>query len=262
MLERGGSIPAPFYLKGDIQMKLIILTILSLVVASCAMTPQPFEPESFKKGLYRKDMKLKANGYSGHGFVVAPAAETYKVEVRAMGKLDLFTMTSCHREITQEDAGYKGRFLGFGKNNKLARVEYQPAVGIEDNGSCPLEFGGYEKGRGRHSWGFLIPEHKDAKLPSVVKCNGRDTQYRGVSACQSRAGLVQRIEFPGEIVYQIPKEYKDMEKCQYSDIRVVDKRIIEYKIPEGECMLYFQEVAEPGRISEHYDYGYTKIMID
>lgn len=243
-------------------MKLIFLITLSFVVASCSTTPQPFEPESFKKGLYRKDMKIKANGYSGHGFVVAPAAEKYKIEALATGRLDLFTMTSCHREITQEDAGYKGRFLGFGRNNRLAKVEYVPSRGIEDNGSCPLEFGGYEKKRGRHSWGFLIPEHSAAKLPSRVKCNGRETQYRGVSACQSRAGLIQRIEFPEEIVYHVPKEYEGLGRCQYNKIRIIDKRIVEYTMPEGECMLYFQEVADPGRISEHYDYGYTKIMIE
>jgi hypothetical protein len=243
-------------------MKLILLILVSAFIASCSSVPQPFEPESFKKGLYRKDMRVEANGYKGHGFVVAPKADKYNLRINAMGKLDLFTMTSCHREITQEDAGYKGRFLGFGRNNKLARAEYVPAKGIEDNGSCPLEFGGYEKKRGRHSWGFLIPEHEGVSLPSVVRCNGRDTQYRGVSACQSRAGLIQRIEFPGEMVYQVPKEYKDQETCQYEHIKVIDKKIFEYKMPKGECMLYFQEVADPGRISEHYDYGYTKIMIE
>ena len=238
-----------------------ILFFLSIFIVSCSSTPQPFEPESFKQGLYRKDMKIEANGYKGHGFVVAPKADKYKLRINAVGRLDLFTMTSCHREITQEDAGYKGRWLGFGKNLKLARVEYDPAKGIEDSGSCPLEFGGYEKKRGRHSWGFLIPEHEGSKLPSVVRCNGRDAQYRGVSACQSRHGLIQRIEFPGEFVYQIPKEYEGQETCQYTDIKVIDKRIFEYRMPKGECMLYFQELDEPGRVGEHYDYGYSKIMI-
>lgn len=242
--------------------QIITLIVVAIFMTGCSSISQPFEPESFKKGLYRKDMKLEANGYKGHGFVVAPKAKKYTLKVHAMGKLDLFTMTSCHREITQEDAGYKGKFLGFGRNNKLAKVEYEPAIGIEDTGSCPLEFGGYEKSRGRHSWGFLIPEHEGSKLPSVVRCNGRDTQYRGVSACQSRAGLIQRIEFPGEFVYQIPKEYASENRCQYTDIRIINKKIFEYRMPEGECMLYFQEVADPGKISEHYDYGYTKIMIE
>ena len=129
-------------------MKLFSLILVSLFFASCSSIQQQFEPESFKKGLYRKDMKIEANGYKGHGFVVAPAAETYKVRVYAMGNLDLFTQTSCHREITQEDAGYKGKFLGFGRNKKRADFEYRPAKGIEDTGSCPLELGGYEKKQG------------------------------------------------------------------------------------------------------------------
>jgi len=185
-----------------------------------------------------------------------------------VGKLDLFTFTSCHREITQEDAGYKGKFLGFGRDSKMAKLEYIPVDGIENTGSCPIEFGGYEKKRGRHSWGFLITEHKGSTLPSVVKCNGRETQYRGVSGCQSRHGLIQRIEFPKPVVFQIPKKYTDSTSdyvkgglCQYKDLRMLDSKIIEYRMPKGECMFYIQEVADPGRISEHYDWGYTKIMI-
>ena len=42
----------------------------------------------------------------------------------------------------------------------------------------------------------------------------------------------------------------------------IDGKILEYRMPQGECMLYFQEVAEPGRLAEHYDWGYTKIMIE
>lgn len=237
-------------------MKLLLLVLFSLVLTSCSTVQSPFEPESFKKGLYRKDMKLAANSYSGHGVLVIPKSKKYKMNVKAIGKLDLFTVTSCHREITQEDAGYKGRFLGFGKDSRLAKMEFIPAKGLEDSGSCPIEFGGYEKKRGRHSWGILVAEHDGATLPSKVHCNGRDAQYRGVSICQSRAGLVQKIEFPTPVVYNLDKA------CKYTHVKLIDGKTFEYRMPEGECLIYFQEIGDSARISEHYDYGYSKIIIE
>lgn len=236
-------------------MRFIIALIMLLSLIGCSSVQPPFEPESFKKGLYRKDMKIDANGYKGHGVVVVPKQSNYKMEVLAMGNLDLFTFTSCHREITQEDAGYKGRWLGIGKNKKLAKMEFMPAKNIEDNGSCPIDFGGYEKSRGRHSWGVMLMENTESTLPSLVQCNGRDTQYRGTSACQSRAGLVQRIEFPRRVVYDLDSN------CNYENVKLIDDKIFEYQMPEGQCTIYFQEVGGEKRISEHYDYGYSKIII-
>jgi hypothetical protein len=233
----------------------LILLILTILAASCSSVKPPFDPDAFKKNLYRRDMTITADGYQGHGFIVLPKKDKYTLEIKAQGKLDLLTFTSCHREITQTDAGYKGRFLGFGKDLKLAKMEYEPMKGIEDTGSCPIEIGGYEKEKGRHSWASVLMEHLGSTLPSVTKCNGRESQYRGVSACQSRAGLIQRIEFQVPVVYDLDKN------CSYKNVRLIDGKILEYQMPEGECLVYFMEKTGEKRISEHYDYGYSKIMI-
>lgn len=222
---------------------------------SCSTVQPNFEPDSFKKGLYRKDMKITANGFQGHGVIVVPKQKKYKMDINALGKLDLFTFQSCHREITQEDAGYKGRFLGFGRNKKLAKIEYQPVTGLEDAGSCPVDIGGYEKVKGRHSWGALIMENDKFKLPAIVKCNGREVQSRGTSACQSHAGLIQRIEFANPIGYNLDKN------CKYSSVKLINERIFQYRIPEGQCITYFREKGGQKRYAEHHDYGYSKIII-
>lgn len=236
-----------------------ILMLLSiLLLASCATNQPPFEPESFKKGLYRKDMKIVANGHSGHGVLVVPKEEKYQMEIKALGKLDLFTFQSCHREITQEDAGYKGKFLGFGKDKKLAKMEYEPVKGLEDDGACPVDLGGYEKVQGRHSWGSVIAENTKFKLPAIIKCNGRETQSRGTSACQSHAGLIQRIEFQVDVGYDLDKN------CEYEGVKLINNRIFQYRIPEGNCVTYFRAkelINEKKVYAEHYDYGYTKIII-
>lgn len=238
-------------------MKILIL-LSALFLVSCATNQPPFEPESFKKGLYRKDMKIVANGHKGHGVLVVPQNKKYKLEMKALGKLDLFTFQSCHREITQEDAGYKGKWLGFGRDKKLAKMEYEPVTGLEDDGSCPVDIGGYEKKKGRHSWGSLIPENKHFKLPAIIKCNGREVQSRGTSVCQSHAGLIQRVEFQMDVGYDLDA------KCEYKDVKLINNRVFQYRVPEGNCLMYFRakELIDGKKVyAEHYDYGYTKIII-
>ena len=74
--------------------KTLLLLLLLLTTISCSMIPAPFEPESFKKGLYRKDMKLEANDFKALGVLVVPYSEKVKIEAKAIGKLDLFTFMS------------------------------------------------------------------------------------------------------------------------------------------------------------------------
>ncbi|MGB1290514.1 MAG: hypothetical protein ACPG5Z_00180 [Pseudoalteromonas sp.] len=234
-------------------MRLRFLNIL-LFIGCSAVTPK-IDVESIKERLYRKDMKIEANDYKGHGVLVVPRENKYKMKIKALGNLDLFTFQTCHREMTQEDAGKKGGFLGIGKDKKLAQLEFAPSRGIEDDGSCPIDIGGYEKKKGRHSWGAIILENKKFTLPSVVRCNGQTTQYRGTSACQSRAGLIQRIEF------SVPVGYDLDPNCKYEGVKMTEVNIFEYQIPEGQCVTYFREKADKKRYSEHHDYGYTKIII-
>jgi len=226
-----------------------------LVLSACVTTQPKIDIEAIKEKLYRKDMEIQANDYKGHGVLVVPSETKYKIKIKALGNLDLFTFQSCHREITQEDAGKKGGFLGIGRDKKLAQLEFAPSKGIEDKGVCPIDIGGYEKKKGRHSWGAIILENSKFTLPSVTKCNGQTTQYRGTSACQSRAGLIQRIEFT------VPIDYNLDPSCQYEGVRLTNERIFQYQIPEGQCVTYFREKDGKKRYSEHHDYGYTKIII-
>jgi hypothetical protein len=235
--------------------QIAILLFMFIFFTSCSSVQPPFEPESFQRGQYRRDILISGSGFQGHGFLVLPKRSRYTLELKALGNLDLFTFTTCHREITQTDAGYKGKFLGIGKDKRTTKLEYEPAAGIEDTGSCPIEIGGYEKEKGRHSWGSILVENEQSTLPSVVKCNGRENQYRGVSACQSREGLIQQIVFASPVAYDLD------ERCEYKNVKLIDGRIFQYQMPEGECLIYFQEKSGEKRISEHYDYGYSKIII-
>jgi hypothetical protein len=230
--------------------------ILFILLISCATVQPPFDTEAFKNGLYRKEVVLSVDGKTGLGALTVPKKEKYDIWLSSLGNMDLFRITTCHRETILKGVGFKGNFLGIGKNDKLTNIKYSPVKDIEDNGTCPVEFGFYEKKKGRHSWGVLIIESNNLLLPSTTKCNGETLENSGVSVCQSRAGLIQRIVFSEAVVFQIPKN-----GCKY-DFKITDNKVFEYRMPEGECMVYFQEINDNGRIAEHYDYGYKKILVD
>lgn len=190
---------------------------------------------------YKKDIKIEANGHQAVGTLVLPKAATYKMELESYGKLDLFTLTSCHREITKEEAG---DFW----NKKKTKLEYKPVAGIETD-NCTVNLGGYDI-KGRHSWGLIDFESDNFKLPALVRCNGNEYNANGVSLCQSRVGLIEQIVFAEDVTFVKPS-------CM--DIDLTQKRVIEYRQPEGECVILFKGIK--GQYHKHTVFGYSDIVI-
>ena len=126
--------------------------------------------------LYKRDVRIQFEGQDYFGVAVLPARDKYDLELTFAGELDLFAFRSCHREVTQEDAG-GGRI--FGKKNKVS-FTYVPMAPLETGKMCSVEIEGYEAGKGRHSWGFLDFETPLETLPGLSICNGVRRQYRGV----------------------------------------------------------------------------------
>lgn len=195
--------------------------------------------------VYRRDAALKVNGVSADGTFVASRAPKYRIEISTKGNLDLLTITTCHREFSAE----KLRSGFFGKN----RFEYEfiPVEGIEDVGGCPLAIGGYEAEKGRHSWAFVDFETPEATLPARVLCNGTDRQSRGVSICQSREGLLERIAF------DVPVEVSPDPGCPLPPS--IDKKLFEYPVNKGLCVYAF--LARDGRFHRLTTIGYEGIVI-
>ena len=197
--------------------------------------------------LYKRDVRIVHEGSEYLGIAVLPAAAKYKLEMTFPGQVDLFTFRSCHREVTQEEAG-AGTI--FGKKNKVS-FTYDP-VPLE-TGFCPVEIGGYEQGKGRHSWAFIDFETELEKLPAVVLCNGKTRQYNGVSACQAFAGLVQRITLPRKtIVYS-------SEGCPGTESS--NGRVFDIIAGSGRCVYSFRSVEEPKDYHRMTTIGYEEILI-
>ncbi len=186
------------------------------------MPGQSLDPKIF----YKRDMEVKVNGYQAEGVLAVPYAEKYKFDIDAKGKLDLFTFTTCHREQTREQAGGKSWF----SNKKSRKFEYNPAPIEAGPLACPAHLGGYEIGKGRHSWAFVDFGNPDLKLPAYLSCNGSQGNFTGVSVCQSKAGLLQRIEFTEPVLY--PEK-----PC--AKLKTNDDMRFEFAMPKGECVIRF-----------------------
>ncbi len=194
-------------------------------------------------------MNLKVNGHQAEGALVVPHSESYEFKIKAQGDLDLFTFTTCHREQTKENAGEKGWF----KSDKKRQFNYTPAK-IEAEGiSCPARLGGYEKIKGRHSWGFVDFEHPSLTLPALVSCNGSQYNSRGVSVCQTKAGLMMEIVFPEPVLW--PK------KGLCVNLVSNDNKVFRFIVPKKQCTFRFFTRTGEEKWHRLTTIGYEKILI-
>ena len=210
----------------------------SFLFVSCASVSQKLDPNVF----YKRDIQISINGKKAIGAVVVPRAESYHFEIKTPGRLDLFTLTTCHREETFEALSTKVRSFDF----KPISIELGQLA-------CPVHLGGYEKIRGRHSWAFIDFEHPSLLLRAEIKCNGVQRNTSGVSLCQAKVGLIQEIKFKQPVIW--PKKLTCIELS--SD----DEKTFRFKMPRGECTSRF--LSKTGKKLWHRftTLGYEKILI-
>lgn len=215
---------------------------------SCAPMPvQQVDKDKF----YKRDMLLNVDGIEREGVMVVPSAAVHQFDVTLKGKADLFTLDSCHREISRENAGQGGLF----GDRKRVTLDYRPVIGLEDTGSCVVRLGGYERTGGRHSWALIDFEDPKTTLPAKVKCNGEQFETNGVAVCQSKEGMIQEIGFQVEVNVvaspECPMPIPD------------DRKTFQFKIAPRECVYNFLEIAPKEKRREHRltTLGYSEILI-
>lgn len=226
------------------------LIAAGLLLLGCASIPSEFPNPDV---IYRKDMILSVNGIDYEGVAVIPQKENYKIHITAQGDLDLFTFDTCHREEISVEAWNKvdKKFLFFKRkieNKREIDLTYIPTE-IE-KGYCPANFGGYEKLQGRHSWGFLDFQGPEETLPAKIYCNGSEIVSSGVSACQSKEGLIQAIKFSE------PVKVYPTKGCEISSSNL---DYWEFPIHKGHCVYAFK--GSSGRIHRATFLGYEKVLI-
>lgn len=199
--------------------------------------------------IYKRDVRIVFEGQEYYGVAVLPPRERYELELTFAGELDLFTFRSCHREVTQEDAG-GGKI--FGKKNKVSYT-YAPMNPLESGKICTVEIEGHEVGKGRHSWAFLDFETPLETLPGLTICNGVRKQFKGVSVCQSLAGLIQNV------IFTRPVKAFHADDCP--GVYTKDNLSFEIMQGKGRCAYSFRGIDEPRNWHRYTTFGYSEILV-
>lgn len=208
-------------------MKYFFLICLTLV--GCSSVPQKLDPDKF----YRRDLAFceKSIGCF-EGTAVLPFQKLYAFEIAPKGDavIDLLVLNTCHREesIERPQKSSLDSFKGFlGLKKEGFRVEYVPTLGVEDDGDCTVRISTFEKEKGRHAWSVVRLKHEKYALPATLYCNGQVKEEQGVSICQSKAGLSQRIQFQEPVMIEADKN------CAVP--KRVGEYLYEWPISLGEC---------------------------
>jgi hypothetical protein len=220
----------------------------------CANIPGPF-PINVPQAdvVYKYDMSGTVNGVNFNGVGVIPYSKDYTFNVSSREDIDLLTITSCHRDFAVESA-VKTNWLN---PKRTYAYWYVPAFGIEDAGPCLVRFGSYNKGvGGQNAWAIIDFETPEAKLPADNYCDVEAFAENGVTICQSKIGLLQKLVFKTPVRLALD-QISDQCKIQVP----ADNMTWEYKIPKGECVYAFHEIAAPHRIHRHTTVGYNQIFI-
>ena len=211
---------------------------LLLLILCCSCSNLQMQLDNTK--YYPKDMEIDVDGHKATGAIVVPQRDQYAIAVTAKGKLDLLWYSTCHRSEYKEQAWHKGIF----KSKYEARFSYRPNGGMEHQ-NCQMHITGMEKIKGRHSWGLIDFEDDTATLPALVKCNGSEYNSRGVTVCQSQAGLLQEIEFANEAQSVKPKA----DHCH--KLEQLSKGVYRYKLPKGNCVYIFKSGDQYHRLTTY-----------
>jgi len=217
---------------------------LLLLISACSTSPDTIDLNK----IYRKDMSIEVNGFKNQGTVVVPKANKYKFKVRGIAKLDLFTISTCSREITQEEAGGSGWFT----NTKKYEFDFVP-LPIEKKPGCPIRLSALTKSTPKHSWGYVDFQDDLHKLPATLQCNGKWVNSSGVSICQSKKGLLQQIDF-----YQDTRVSK-AGSCNFDSEFEISKSFV-FTMQQGECVYLFKEVGGQ-RLHRLTTIGYDQIIL-
>lgn len=177
--------------------------------------------------IYRYDMGVTVNGINSDGILVSKKADSYEIFIEAKQKLDLLTARTCHREISFDPV--KSRRGLFGPRQKEFKFIFIPNE--MEKVDCPIELYGYSKISGKHSFAFLDFENSIDELSANVSCNGDYSFFSGVSLCQSRHGLRQKIKFR-EIVKVSPDE-----SCPIGKVLESDR--FDFSLQKGICTYIF-----------------------
>jgi len=177
--------------------------ILSILLAGCSSVQQKLDP----KMMYPRDLRYVVNEIEYEGVNTIPWAPRYEITILPRAEMTMVAFVTSARShiFTPKAKGWT-----WGSDNSFEYVNPDNGVGAyipsELEKNSPLQIDAYSKETGQHSWAFMDFCDPANKLDATLVCNGGVVESKngcGVSTCQSRSGLLQKISFL-EPVYADP----------------------------------------------------------
>jgi len=249
-------------------MKLLLITLILL--SGCVSAPiQKLNPTVYyqndicfsygiktikkRKGRFSRRNRTVSTKTTFCGVGVLPYKDKYELEINTNTKLDMFAITTCHREQTTNNAD-KGIFR---KNGRI-KVDFTPS--LEKSRACPLYVGAFSR-VGKHAWGVVAMESPAYQLQADIKCNGEQFKSNGVAICQSRNGLIQQITFPEPVKMAAPVDGPADRKAPCPKLTLSKSgRVLEFKMPNRECLYGFIG-RKSYKAFQFYTIGYEQLIV-
>lgn len=228
-----------------LQRNLQIASLLAvfLLISGCAALPKIWgtifgsSPETTDRTpiyVYRADLRVNVDDtwFTGVGVTVSNSDKGYKdIYVESLINLDRVEIQTCAREdvcqvgkdcdlnLFTVDTGW------FGQAGRRMTYRYWPGD-VELGENCPLHIRVYDK-RVLAAW-FFLGFRNGYDLKAKFTCNGVTEPYAGLSVCQTKKGLIQRISFESP-----PQKFKADDACNM--IQLEDKKTFEIRPSLGLC---------------------------
>lgn len=190
--------------------------------------------------VYRKDMEIRVDGIKMRGGVyVLDKRQKYDIKAYFFKKADKFVVTTCHRHMVWSNPGDDISFT----------YEPDPQLEQSEDNLCPLECGAFDSS-GQHSWCY-IDFRSTETLVGRLSCNGEINRLvYGVSICQSKTHLAQRI------VFDVPVSFVSSEDCPEPE--TTDKKTFIIEVGRNKCFYLFQAGQDFHRLTT---FGYDDVIL-
>lgn len=215
----------------------MIRFLLLLALFGCA-PPEgtPIKPDALE---YRLTMKT---GF-GRGLLALESGKPYDFKFRWKERAELIKITTCHRETVIE----ANRIF---HSKKEFDWRYVPTA-LELDGVCPLFIGAYDT-KGQHSWAYVDFRLPTEKLKAHVNCSGLSLDYVGLSVCQARKGLMQRISFKSKVIHNVSDGCSRLDDLGNNSFEISTER--------GLCHYVFSDVKSK-QVHRLTVYGYEDVLL-
>jgi hypothetical protein len=165
----------------------------SLLVCGCDyFTAAFFDPPTPPLYTYRADVEIKHGDNNFIGVADMDLGAVIPLTFTSKVPMYFLTITTCSRHQVFSRVGKSW----FGKDGQKLEFVYTPNE-IEKKGNCPLYIEVFDS-KGSAAWG-IINFRTNETLNATASCNGEYKVTQGLTTCQTKAGLIQSLNFHKQI---------------------------------------------------------------